>query len=58
MKRFTLRLTDAEYLKLKNYCDELHISMNDVVRQLIREWQPSPQIYLQARNIGNQSGKL
>ncbi|AFZ43421.1 molybdenum-pterin binding domain-containing protein [Halothece sp. PCC 7418] len=43
MKRFTLRLTEAEYIKLKNYCDELHISMNDVVRQLIREWTPTSQ---------------
>jgi len=41
MKRFTLRLTEAEYIKLKTYCEELHISMNDVVRQLIREWTPS-----------------
>lgn len=55
MKRFTLRLSDAEYLKLKNYCDELHISMNDVVRQLIREWQPKPEISLQVSNQGNQS---
>ncbi|QDZ38823.1 CopG family transcriptional regulator [Euhalothece natronophila Z-M001] len=54
MKRFTLRLSEAEYLKLKNYCDELHISMNDVVRQLIREWQPKPEISLQVRNQGNQ----
>lgn len=54
MKKFTLRLTDAEYLKLKNYCDELHVSMNDVVRQLIREWQPNSQIYQQARNRANQ----
>ena len=41
MKRFTLRLTEAEYIKLKKYCDELHLSMNDVVRQLIREWTPT-----------------
>ena len=41
MKRFSLRLTDAEYIKLKTYCEELHISMNDVIRQLIREWSPS-----------------
>ncbi|MFB6274776.1 MAG: ribbon-helix-helix protein, CopG family [Halothece sp.] len=50
MKRFTLRLTDAEYLKLKNHCEELHISMNDVVRQLIREWKPNQQISFQTKN--------
>ncbi len=41
MKRFSLRLTEAEYIKLKNYCDEFQISMNDVIRQLIRQWTPS-----------------
>lgn len=40
MKRFSLRMTDAEYEKLKTYCEQLQISMNDVVRQLIREWNP------------------
>ncbi|WP_052056124.1 hypothetical protein [Myxosarcina sp. GI1] len=40
MKRFSLRLTEAEYLKLKIYCEEIQLSMNDVVRQLIREWSP------------------
>lgn len=44
MKRFSLRLTEAEYTKLKTYCDELHISMNDVIRQLIRDWNPNPEI--------------
>lgn len=44
MKRFSLRLTEAEYIKLKAYCEELQISMNDVIRQLIREWSPSWQI--------------
>jgi hypothetical protein len=43
MKRFTLRLTDAEYIKLKNYCEELQVSMNDTIRQLVREWSPSIQ---------------
>ena len=43
MKRFTLRLTEAEYIKLKTYCEEIQISMNDVVRQLIREWTPNEQ---------------
>ena len=50
MKRFTLRLTDAEYMKLKSYCDELHLSMNDVVRQLIREWSPSQHLSVNTRN--------
>ena len=42
MKRFSLRLTEAEYSKIKTYCEELQISMNDVLRQLVREWSPSP----------------
>ena len=50
MKRFSLRLTEAEYIKLKTYCDEFHISMNDVIRQLIREWQPSWKILENTRN--------
>lgn len=41
MKRFSLRLTEAEYIKLKVYCEEIQLSMNDVVRQLIRDWNPS-----------------
>lgn len=40
MKRFSLRLTEAEYMKLKIYCEDIHVSMNDVIRELIREWQP------------------
>ncbi len=44
MKRFSLRLTEAEYLKLKIYCEELHLSMNDVIRHLIREWNPNTKI--------------
>ena len=43
MKRFSLRLTEAEYIKLKTYCEELHLSMNDVIRELIREWTPNRQ---------------
>lgn len=53
MKRFTLRLTETEYMKLKNYCDELQISMNDVVRQLIREWTPSSHTSASARDTEN-----
>ncbi len=41
MKRFSLRLSEAEYSKLKTYCEELQISMNDVLRQLVREWRPN-----------------
>lgn len=41
MKRFSLRLTEAEYLKLKVYCEKIQLSMNDVIRQLIRDWTPS-----------------
>ncbi|MEM7589974.1 MAG: CopG family transcriptional regulator [Cyanobacteria bacterium P01_A01_bin.83] len=40
MKRFSLRLTEAEYMKLKFYCEEIHVSMNDVIRELVRNWQP------------------
>lgn len=43
MKRFSLRLTETEYIKLKIYCEEFHLSMNDVIRQLIREWTPNLQ---------------
>jgi hypothetical protein len=39
MKRFSLRLTEAEYMKLKIYCEELNVSMNDVIRELIRNWE-------------------
>ncbi len=53
MKRFTLRLTETEYMKLKTYCDELHISMNDVVRQLIREWKPTAHTVNYTRDIEN-----
>jgi hypothetical protein len=40
MKRFSLRLSEAEYQKLKTYCDFIKVSMNDTVRQIIREWEP------------------
>ncbi|MBZ8181704.1 MAG: ribbon-helix-helix domain-containing protein [Oscillatoria sp. PMC 1051.18] len=39
MKRFSLRLTEAEYKKLKTYCEQVKVSMNDVIRELIREWK-------------------
>lgn len=40
MKRFSLRMTNEEYEKLKRYCEQIEVSMNDVIRQLIREWNP------------------
>ncbi|MBD2577775.1 CopG family transcriptional regulator [Oscillatoria sp. FACHB-1406] len=40
MKRFSLRMTKEEYEKVKGYCDRIEVSMNDVIRQLIRDWQP------------------
>jgi hypothetical protein len=40
MKRLSFRMTETEYEKVKTYCDRLQISMNDLIRQLIREWQP------------------
>lgn len=45
MKRFSLRLTEAEYIKLKIYCETIQVSMNDVVRQLIREWSPKEAMF-------------
>ncbi len=53
MKRFSLRLTNAEYIKLKTYCEELSISMNDVIRQLIREWNPDLGILDKTREKDN-----
>ena len=50
MKRFSLRLSEAEYSKLKTYCEDLQISMNDVLRQLVREWIPNPKIESKAIN--------
>ena len=43
MKRFSLRMTNEEYEKLKAHCDCIQVSMNDVIRQLIREWNPEQQ---------------
>lgn len=33
-------MTEIEYEKVKSYCNRLQISMNDAIRQLIRDWQP------------------
>ena len=45
MKRFSLRLTEAEYMKLKVYCEEINVSMNDTIRELIRDWKPNTKSY-------------
>ena len=50
MKRFSLRLSEAEYSKLKTYCEDLQISMNDLLRQLVREWSPNPKTEYRVRN--------
>ena len=52
MKRFSLRLSEAEYSKLKTYCENLQISMNDVLRQLVREWSPNLKIEDKVVNKG------
>jgi hypothetical protein len=44
MKRFSLRLSEAEYQKLKIYCDFIQVSMNDTIRHIIREWKPETSI--------------
>lgn len=44
MRRFSLRLSESEYVKLKLYCEEIQVSMNDVIRDLIRIWQPKIEI--------------
>lgn len=44
MKRFSLRLTEAEYLKLKVYSEKIQVSMNYVLRELIREWSPKENV--------------
>ena len=50
MKRFSLRLSEAEYSKVKAYCEDLQISMNDLLRQLVREWIPNQIIEDKALN--------
>ncbi|MDJ0898915.1 MAG: ribbon-helix-helix protein, CopG family [Xenococcus sp. MO_188.B8] len=57
MKRFSLRLSEAEYSKLKTYCKDLQISMNDVLRQLVREYVPRSKIGDQAINKENIADK-
>ncbi len=58
MKRFSLRLSEAEYSKLKTYCEDLQISMNDVLRQLVREWIPNPKTGSKAINKEDIADKL
>ena len=40
MKRTTLRLSDQEYAKISEYAIATEQSINDVVRQIIRDWKP------------------
>jgi hypothetical protein len=40
MKRTTLRLSDEEYVKVSEYAITTEQSINDVVRQIIRDWKP------------------
>ncbi|MEM8674717.1 MAG: ribbon-helix-helix protein, CopG family [Cyanobacteria bacterium P01_G01_bin.67] len=56
MKRFSLRLSEAEYIKLKLYCEELHVSMNDVVRELIRNWKPKIKVINNSLDHKNKCG--
>ena len=45
MKRFSLRMSDAEYEKVKEYSVKNEISINDIVRQIIREWKPKDPVH-------------
>ncbi|WP_071592309.1 ribbon-helix-helix domain-containing protein [Pseudanabaena sp. PCC 6802] len=40
MKRSSLRLSDEEYAKVSEYAEKTEQSINDVIRQIIREWKP------------------
>jgi hypothetical protein len=40
MKRIMLRFSDEEYQKVKDYALGKELSINDVLRMAIREWQP------------------
>lgn len=40
MKRTTLRLSDEEYTKILEYAEAKEQSINDVIRQVIRDWKP------------------
>jgi predicted transcriptional regulator len=40
VKRTTLRLSDEEYAKVSKYAEATEQSINDVIRQIIRDWKP------------------
>jgi len=40
MKRFSLRLSDEELAKVTKYAEETEQSINDVIRQVVRQWKP------------------
>lgn len=40
MKRTSLRLSDEEYAKVVAYAEKTEQSINDVIRELIRQWSP------------------
>jgi len=42
MKRFSLRLSDEELVKVTEYAEKTEQSINDVIRQIIRQWKPKP----------------
>jgi predicted HicB family RNase H-like nuclease len=40
MQRTTLRLSDEEYAKILEYAKAKEQSINEVIRQVIRDWKP------------------
>lgn len=40
MRRFSLRLSDEEYAKVAELASAKEQSINDVIRQVIRDWKP------------------
>ncbi len=43
MKRVNIYFSDAEYDKLKEYCDNKERTMSDVIRELTRRFIPLPE---------------
>ncbi len=43
MKRVNIYFSDAEYDKLKQYCDNQERTMSDVIRELTRRFIPLPE---------------
>ncbi len=41
MKKFPLRLSDKEYEKIKEYAEANEMSMNEVIRDIIRRFEGS-----------------